>query len=389
MENESMAGNVRGFYSKVVAWGKKILVENVNLIIIAGFAIRVAFLLFFAYRGSTLSGVEADEFWSDIHINLAEGKDAAGRLARGEDPYPRANFPLLGLLLLAGLSSLFTSELAFGVFSGLLEILVSLMVYPALKAWGVKNAKFLWSLFLFNPFWMVKEFVGVSGCGYHITDLIYMLFVLAAMWTYPMEIRGSRENGKRVAYIFIGLSVGAKMFTLPVLAYVFIKDFVVPYTWKAPPPDYRTRDAPPLAIQEPIEPDLRKRLVNFAFLLVPTLLSFFSAFLIFPGFLESLIFRSADTQNSVPFSLPLVVRLIPGLLIFGVTLTRIRSLSFPKMVIGATCVSVSILFWNNLYLRYLATLVPFALLLDRNHLLNWLSVLGVGVTSYLLILDII
>ncbi len=381
-EPETSGSFLVNTYKNLIDRGKGIVLSKINLVIILAFIFRIATLGYYVYRGISLEPAQAEIFWADINLNLNEGLNAAIRIVQGQDPYAfdhdfPAPFPLLGIILLAGAVTLFPTHLSLAIFTGVLEIAISLMVYFALKAWNVKNPKYLWVLFLFNPFWIVKEFWSFSSCGYHISDLFFTFFLIAAMWAYPQKIGGKENGGKRLSYVFLGLSVGAKLFTLPVIGLIFLKDFIMPYIQKSELSEIPTRNAPILAIQEKLDPDFKTRIIDFVFLIIPAFFSFFLAFLIYPGFFEWVFFRSTDVVGA-PINVPLIYRLIAPVIIFLIALPKIRSMSFPKLVIIGCCITISFTFWNNFYLRYFAPLIPLALLLDRNHILNWMCIVGVA-----------
>jgi len=99
------------------------------------------------------------------------------------------------------------------------DLIVCLVFYYVLKSFNIKNRKYAYGLFLINPFFFLNNSFSLINCGYHITDAFFLFFLLNAYIYIPKR----EKYAKYLFYLFLGLSICAKYYSLPALVLLFIK----------------------------------------------------------------------------------------------------------------------------------------------------------------------
>lgn len=186
---------------------EKILDHKGIIFIIAGMLIRILMLLYYYYNHI----VDPLRSWGDVGINYS-----------GSYYYP----PLTMYLLDAFKMVSFESVEIFAFWAFLLEIIVVFLFYFVLKSFNISNWKYVYGLFLINPFLFLNNVFSLENCGYHITDSFFFIFLFLALFFYPRK----EEWSKYLFYIFLAFSVVTKIYTLPIVGFFFLK-FLVEKNW--------------------------------------------------------------------------------------------------------------------------------------------------------------
>ena len=99
------------------------------------------------------------------------------------------------------------------------DLIVCLVFYYVLKSFHIKNRKYAYGLFLINPFFFLNNSFSLINCGYHITDAFFLFFLLMAFIYIPKK----EKYAKYLFYLFLGLSICVKYYSLPAIGLLFIK----------------------------------------------------------------------------------------------------------------------------------------------------------------------
>ncbi|MFX1498508.1 MAG: hypothetical protein ACFFBH_13355 [Promethearchaeota archaeon] len=275
--------------------------------------------------------------WGDIMINY----HTTDTMFTGEWIWAptKLEYPPLTLYLL-----LILKVLSFGVFelfvfyAFLLEMLTSLLFYYILKKFNISNALFVLGVFLINPFVFLNNVFSPFNCGYHITDSIFYLFLILALYSYPKE-------DKRLFYLFSGLTMCAKWFTLPAAPYFFFK-FLISKDWK----------------------ELKRILI---YLGLPILILLISPLLYLPNYIDLYIGWISGSKSALPYQPPVYIKLIlfGGIFLIYLIL-RIRKADLVEITFFSVIVMFSLMFWRRPYVRYLTPLVLYGNLKTNENILT-------------------
>ena len=304
MENETESEN-KSFLRKIIS--------NKGIIfVIIGITIRVLMLFYYYYTHS----IDLGKSWGDVGYNY--------------NNYTSINYPPLAIIILV-----FLRFISFGLFevfvfwAFFLDILTVLMFYFVIKNFDIPKKKFAFGLFLINPFFFLNNSFSLQNCGYHITDAFFFFFLFMALIFYTKKDLRSRI----LFYVFLALSISAKIYTLPVLGFFFLK-FIIERDWK----------------------ELKMFLITtisvlFLFLIVPI---FFGE-----NFLLTYLYWNARGETLIP----LYIRLIPvSILIILFLLFRLKKADIFEIIIFSIVVTASVMFFSNPFVRYFQPLLFYGVL---------------------------
>jgi len=100
------------------------------------------------------------------------------------------------------------------------------LFYFVLKSFKISKLEYVYGLFLINPFFFLNNVFSLENCGYHITDSFFFIFLFLALYFYPRKDHWSRY----LFYIFLAFSAVAKIYTLPIIGFFFLK-FILEKDW--------------------------------------------------------------------------------------------------------------------------------------------------------------
>ncbi len=293
---------------------EKTLSHKAVILIVIGFLIRIFMLLYYYYT----HGINPSKPWGDVGINF-----------RGTVHYPPLTMVILSLfkILSFGVIEVF----AFWAF--LFEILVVILFYYVLKSFKIPNIKYVYGLFLINPFLFLNNVFSYDNCGYHITDSFFFIFLFLALLYYPKDTKWS----KYLFYLFIALSAAAKIYTLPIVGLFFVK-FIIEKDWE----------------------EMKK----FLICTVPIIL----IFLVSPIFFIENYIRLYFLWNEVgEVTLPLFIRIIPALAITGVFLVfRLKKADLVEITFVSILITAMFMFFSLPYVRYFQPILIFGILTIKN-----------------------
>lgn len=289
------------------------------LFIILGISARI-FMLIYYY----INHINPSVSWGDVMINY----HTTDSMFTGQWIWDVKDleYPPLTLFLL-----IFFKSISFGVFelfvfyAFILELLTSLSFYFVLKKFNIKNIKFVLGVFLLNPFVFLNNVFSPINCGYHITDSFFYIFLILSLYYFPKE-------DKTLFYLFSGLTMSLKWFTLPAAAYFFLK-FLFKKDWK----------------------ELKK---IFIFIGIPIVIFLISPIFYLPNYLDLYIGWLSGTEEAAFYNPPLFIKLILFGGIFLIYLIfRARKADLLEITFYSIIVMFSIMFWRRTYIRYLTPLV--------------------------------
>ena len=303
--------------------------------------------------------INPSRYWGDVELNFNRS----------------IYYPPLGTAILdifRFLSFGFIEVFAFWAF--LWDLGTTLMFYFVLKSFNVKNIKYAFGLFLVNPFYFLNNSFSLENCGYHITDAFFFFFLFLTFIFYSRK-----ENYARyLFYIFLGLSMCIKYYSLPALGFLFIK-YLFEKDWE----------------------EMKKFILS----IVPTLI----IFLILPFFLSESYLSELLEWYSIGSDVPLYFRIIPiGLIALFFIIFRLKESNEFEIIIVSIIAMASFMFFSYPYLRWFQAVIFYGILVERdffsfnlnlgvikreininNHTLTfYLSFLGV-LLSYIFILYIL
>ncbi|MHA1106351.1 MAG: hypothetical protein ACTSPN_11650 [Promethearchaeota archaeon] len=297
-----------------------------------GIGVRIAMLIYY-YIVHLNPGLS----WGDILINY----HTTDSMFTGEWIWDitKLEYPPLTLYLLV-----FFKMISFGIFelfvfyAFLLELLTSLSFYFILKKFNNENRYYILGLFLVNPFIFLNNVFSPFNCGYHITDSFFYIFLILSLYYYPKE-------EKSLFYLFSGLTMSAKWFTLPAAAYFFLK-FLFEKNWK----------------------EIKKIVI---FIGVPLLIFLISPLLYLPNYIDLYIGWLSSAEEAAFFNPPFIIKvLIFGGVFLIYLIFRIKKADMLEMTFFSIVVMFSILFWRRTYVRYLTPLILYGHLKTNDSILE-------------------
>ncbi len=301
-------------------------------LIIIGISIRI-FMLIYYYIIHLDPGVS----WGDIMINF----HTTDSMFTGDWIWDIKDleYPPLTLYLL-----IFFKFISFNIFelfvfyAFLLELLVALSFYFVLKKFAISKVKFVLGVFLVNPFLFLNNVFSPITCGYHITDSFFYIFLMLSLYYYPKE-------DKTMFYLFSGLTMSIKWFTLPAAAYFFLK-FLYEKDWK----------------------EMKKLII---YLGIPLIIFLVSPILYLPNYLNLYIGWLSSAEPSAILNPPFYVKIILFASIFFIYLIiRIQKADLLEMTFFSIIVMFSIMFWRRTYVRYLTPLILYGHLKTKEDIIT-------------------
>lgn len=334
----------------------KKMIRNKGIILISiGIAIRIFMLIYYYYTHA----IDPGKSWGDVEYN--------------HDNFTSINYPPLTIMLL-----FFFRILSFGIlevfvfWAFLFDLLTVLMFYYVIKNFNLPKKNFAFGLFLVNPFFFLNNSFSLENCGYHITDAFFFFFLFMALIFYPKK----DNRSKYLFYIFLSLSIAAKIYPVLVIGFFFLK-FIIEKDWK----------------------ELKVFLITtisvlFLFLIVPIFFggNFILTYLYWMGRGETII--------------PLYIRLIPvSILIILFILFRYKKADLFEIIIFSIVVTASVMFFSNPFIRYFQPLLFYGVLKHKeffsfklnlgiikgkitvdNHILTFILSIFAVMLAYLLII---
>jgi len=291
---------------------RKIILKKGIIFVSIGILIRILMLFYYYYTHS----IDLGKSWGDVGYNY--------------NNYTSSIYPALTIMLLSFLRFIsfgFIEVFAFWAF--LLDLLTVLMFYFVIKNFDIPYKKFAFGLFLINPFFFLNNSFSLQNCGYHITDAIFFFFLFMALIFYPKK----DNRGRILFYVFLSLSMAAKIYTIPVVGFFFLK-FILEKDWK----------------------EMKMFLITtisvlFLFLIVPI---FFGE-----DFISTFLFWNTRGETFIPF----YIRLIPvSILIVIFLIFRLKKADLFEIIIFSIVVTASIMFFSNPFVRYFQPLIFYGIL---------------------------
>jgi len=303
MDNENNEEQYNIFY--------KILNNKATIIIVFGLAIRVIMLLYY--------------YWADIYNPQWIWGDLGNYFTTNLASTP-ISIALLSLFRI--LSFGFIEVFAFWAFFW--DFMACILFYFILKSYNVKNLNYAWGLFLINVFFFLNNSFSLVKCGYNITDSFFLFFLFISFMYIPK--RGPKD--KYLFYIFLGVSMCIKYYTIPALGLFFIK-FLLEKDWT--------------------------EMKTFILTIAPVIL----IFLILPFFFLD-FFREAFLTYSTTAPTPFIIRFIPaGLMVLFFIFFRYKKAEPLEIVIFSTIIFGSYLFFIYHYVRWFQWIIFYGILTQK------------------------
>lgn len=301
-----------------------------SLLIIAGVAIRVIMIIYYYF-----SHLDPNVSWGDVSVNF----HTTDSMFTGEWIWEATEleYPPLTLYLLLIVKFIsFNSIEVFAFYAFLLDLVVSLSFYFILKRFDVPKRNLALGLFLINPFLFLNNVFSPINCGYHITDSFFYIFLILSLFYYPNE-------NKSFFYLFSGLTMCSKWFTLPAAPYFFLK-YLFEKNWG----------------------EIKKLSI---FLGMPLIIFLISPILYLPNYLDLYINWVTGVNTTSFEGLPTIIKLIPISLIFILYLLfRLKKADLLEITFFSIIVMFSIMFWSRFYVRYFTPLILYGHLKTNNNI---------------------
>lgn len=335
---------------------EKILDHKGIILIFTGIAIRIIMLLFYYYTHIS----DPAKSWGDVGYNYNNSTSPV---------YP----PLSVVLLVFVRTISFGSIFIFAFWAFFFDLLIMVMFYFVLKSFNIPKREYVFGLFFINPFIFLNNAYSLENCGYHITDSFFFIFFFFALIFYSKkDIRS-----KYLFYIFLALSIAAKLYALPVVGFFFIK-FLIEKDW----------DEMKIFLISTVP-------ILFLFLITPIFY--------WEDYLEFFLIWNWKGEVSIP----LYIRIIPPIVIFGLyVFIRFKNADIFEITFVSIFVMALFIFFSAPYIRYFQPLLIFGILktkeffsfklnlgfikrdinVDNNLLVFYSSFILVGVAYLLIIL---
>jgi len=291
---------------------EKIFEYKAGLLIFIGIAARVIMLFYYYYTHM----IDPNRSWGDVGLNFKKPVF-----------YP----PLTTFLLYLFIFLSFNFIEIFAFYAFLWDLLSCLMFYFVLKSFNIKNRNYVFGLFLINPFWFLNNSFSLANCGYHITDAFFFFFFFIALIYYPKE----HIHARYMFYIFLGLSMCTKYYTLLTVPLFFLK-YLIEKDWKE-----------------------LKALIICIFPLIILLI-------IVPFFCLSWYSNESYTYVQLGYNIPIYVRIIPMILIMIIfTIFRLKNSDQLEISIISIIAVGSLIYFSYPYLRWFQCIVLFGILKEK------------------------
>ena len=297
---------------------RKYLIKNLEtkafILILIGVAARIFMLIYYYYTHL----IDPQRSWGDVLQNYNRSFVA----------YPIIT---LGLLTVFYLLSFGYIEI-FVFWAFFWDLLICMMFYFVLKSFNIKDRNYVFGLFLINPFFFLNNSFSLTNCGYHVTDSFFFFFLFIALIYYPKK----ELYAKYLFYIFLGLSMCIKYYTIPALGFLFIK-YLYEKEWK----------------------ELKVLIIC----IIPLLL----VFIIFPLFYLDYYYNKLVDWNELGSYVPIYVRILPFLIIAILFfLLRLKKTDGFEIIIVSIIALGTYLFFSYPYLRWFQSIIFYGILKEKD-----------------------
>ncbi|TFF96082.1 MAG: hypothetical protein EU547_06810 [Promethearchaeota archaeon] len=291
------------------------------ILVVLGILIRI-FALIFYYTKSLTSPLGLESF-GDVSLNFYDLNSIfTGEWIWSQDELAYPPLSIYFLLLFRILS--FNNLYIFFFYCFLVEILTAGVFYFVLKRFKITQYKLVFGFLLINPLYYTSfVFRGIKS-GYHVTDSLFCIFLLLALYSYPKE-------SKKQFYFFSAVALSAKWYTLPILILFFIK-YLREKNWNE-----------------------MKNFIIFSG--IPVFIFLISPVLYLPNYLD--LYFSWLSGHSFTAMIPIYFKIIPFFLILLIASYKIKEYDLLDLTFLSFLMMVSVLWWSRLYVRYLAPLIYF------------------------------
>ena len=295
----------------------KLLNNKAYIYIFIGLAIRIFMFMFYLFSDA----YDPSWNWGDTEKYYIQNVTATP-------------FSIVLLTIFRALS--FGHVAIFGFWAFLWDFLICLMFYYVLKSFEVKDIYYAFGLFLINSFFILNNTFGLGECGYNITDAFFFLFFFLTL------IYSTKEDPyqRYLFYLFLGLSMCTKYYTIPALGFFFLK-YSMEKNWK--------------------------QMKVFILIIAPFLL----LLLVLPLFLYE-PFRVAFFQYPNYGDLPIYIRIIPiGSIFLLYTIFRLRKAKEYEIIILSILSMGTFLFFSYPYVRWFQILLFYGILTQKELILSF------------------
>ncbi len=305
MENKAELSQNKTFIAKI-------LEHKALILIIFGVIIRFSMLLYYYYTHAKYPG----RSWGDLGAYF-------------EDNLTSTPLTIFLLEIFRFLS--FGSIEVFAFWGFFWDLLTVLMFYFVLKSFQVKYINYAFGLFLVNPFFFLNNAFSLENCGYHITDAYFFFFFFLALFYFPKK----EVYAKYLFYIFLGLSMCTKYYTLPAVGFLFLK-FLIDKNWN----------------------EMKVFIISIAPLLI--------ILLIIPLFITDWFLDNLINWSSSGIELPLYIRLIPSIIIALLFIfIRLRDTDPFEISIVSTTATASFMIFSYAYARWFQSIIFYGILIEK------------------------
>ncbi|MFX1320959.1 MAG: hypothetical protein ACFFAQ_04855 [Promethearchaeota archaeon] len=293
---------------------EKILEHKALILIIFGVLIRFSMLFYYYYTHTIDPGRSWGDMGSYYDSNLIS--------------------PPLSIFILDTLRFLSFESIEIFIFWGFFwDLLTTLMFYFVIKSFNIKFANYAFGLFIVNPFFFLNNSFSLENCGYHITDAFFFFFLFIALFFYPKEQVYSRY----LFYIFLGLSMCTKYYTIPAVGFFFLK-YLAEKDWS--------------------------EMKIFVLSIFPILI----LFLIIPLFITDWLLDVLISWNNMGTDIPLYIKVIPPvILILLFIFLRLKKSDPFEISIISTLITASFMVFTFIYLRWFQCILFYGILKEREY----------------------
>ncbi|MFX0083993.1 MAG: hypothetical protein ACFE94_19780 [Candidatus Hodarchaeota archaeon] len=292
---------------------ERVLDKKILILIFIGIIIRIIMLIYYYFSHA----IYPSRSWGDVGLNFNKSIY-----------YPPLSTMILDIFRILS----FGSVEIFAFWAFLWDLGVTLMFYFVLKSFNIKNSSYAFGLFLINPFFFLNNSFSLENCGYHITDMFFFFFLFMALIYYPKE----KKYAKYLFYIFLGLSMCTKYYTLPALGFLFLK-FLYEKNWEE---------------------------IKMFVSITGTILVIFliAPILIFDKYLTELL-----EWYNIGETFPLYIRIIPITLIaLFFIFYRLKESDTFEIIIVSIIAMGSFMFFSFPYLRWFQSILFYGILIERD-----------------------
>ena len=291
---------------------ERILDKKAIILIILGFSARILMLI--AYY--VLDIIDPSFRWGDVGLNFSSSIY-----------YPPITYYFLAIFRTLSFGSV--QIFAFWAFSW--DIIISILFYFVLKSFSIKHLNYAYALYLLNPFFFVTMIFGLGKCGYQMTDYFFFFFLFLAFYFLPMK----EKKNQYLFYIFLGLSMCAKYFTLPVLGFFLLK-FLIEKDWE----------------------EMKRCFLSILPLII--------GLLIIPFFTLEWFSSQLSTWYNIAPEVPFFIRIIPSAVIALLFIIfRLREAKKLEMIIVSIMGTAAFMFFSFPYVEWFVSIIFYGMLTQK------------------------